>query len=705
MTILGLPLIDAAIILAYLLGMLYIGKRLAKKISGETDFYLAGRKLGKIYQFFLMFGGATDANSAVTVTTEVFRQGASGVWIGMQMMFATPFYWFYNVWFRRVRLISMADLFEDRFKNKTLAALFAVYAILLASSMVGFGYLAAGETMKAILTKSPEKYTAAEEKMIAEFDEYNELKEKIDEDTAGIEEVERFKVLDNLYRKGQLDGYVSFLGDTPLVFYIIYGAIVALYVVCGGFHAAVVTNVVQGLLIIFFSIVLIPFGLSELGGFSGLHDSVPSGMFSLFGSAELSDYKWYSIASMVLVVAVGVNGGIMNMAQGGSAKDEYSARIGVVSGAFGKRFMMMAWTLSGLIAYGLFHDKIADPDQAWGFISKNLLPTGMLGLMIAGILAANMSTIDSNSLCISALFVRNIYTPLFPNKSERHYVFVGRASIFIILTLGLVIAVNSAGILSMIKVLLTLPVAFGSVVVLIFLWRKLTVAAIYTEVASYVIICIILPAVLVQFGGFREIQRLTKRTEAKTEIVTREANKADVELGLAESEGEIIEEELEILPQAIYFDSVAKVNPDDPDSKFKGIGRFNIEVYIASLIGLPVEDFSRAGLLMTRFLFSFLFPFAVLIGVSQFTKKPDKEVLDRFFVRMKTPIAETLEADDKEVEKSYGDPRRFDHQKLFPKSSWEFCKWDKQDTYGFILCWAATGLIVWMFLWLLNIGA
>lgn len=83
MQILGLHWVDILIVVAYLLGMLYIGQHLAKKVSDETDFYLAGRKLGKWYQFFLMFGGATDANGAVTVAAEVFRQGVSGIWHGI----------------------------------------------------------------------------------------------------------------------------------------------------------------------------------------------------------------------------------------------------------------------------------------------------------------------------------------------------------------------------------------------------------------------------------------------------------------------------------------------------------------------------------------------------------------------------------------------------------------------------------------------
>ncbi len=679
MTVLGLHIVDILIIVFYLVSMMYIGQRLSKKVSDETDFYLAGRKLGKLHQFFLMFGSATDANGTATVATEVFRQGASGVWIGLQMIFATPFYWFYTVWFRRVRLISMADLFEDRFGTKNLAAVFAVYAILLASSGIGFGYLAAGKTMQAILTKSPQEYTDVEARMISDFSEYNQLNEVIKAGMASDEQLKQHKVLDNMKRQGRLKGYVSYLSDTPVLFYIIYGGVVAFYVISGGYRAAVVTNVVQGLLIIVFSIMLIPIGLSRLGGFDGLHNAVPPYMFDIVGSVQSSEYKWYSILSMILLMAVSVNGGYANMAGSGSATDEYAARFGCVTGAFGKRLMMLAWTICGLIAFALFKNQIADSDQTWGFLSKSLLGAGLMGVMIAGILAANMSSMDGSSICISALFVRNLYTPLFGNKSEKHYVFVGRIAIFVTLTLGLLIALNSNNMISLMKVLMILPAAFGSVVMLLFCWRRLTVAAIYAEAISFLVIFIILPAVLVQSGNFRRLEALTLQSrDARSGVTT---------------------------AKEVFFESVSRIEPDNPQSDYIGMGRFNIEIYAASLMGFNVENFSKAQLLAVRFMASVLYPFLILITVSLFTKAPPKELLDRFFVRMKTPVASTLELDEIEVLKSYETPSRFDSQKLMPRTNWEFCRWDKQDTWGFILCWLAVFAVFGIFKAVLGFGA
>ena len=61
----------------------------------------------------------------------------------------------------------------------------------------------------------------------------------------------------------------------------------------------------EGLLIVVFSVLLVPVGLSRLGGFAGLHAAVPAHMFELFGSATLSDYGWYTVVGMVFAIAAG----------------------------------------------------------------------------------------------------------------------------------------------------------------------------------------------------------------------------------------------------------------------------------------------------------------------------------------------------------------------------------------------------------------
>lgn len=74
----GLHPIDILIILLYVGIILWLGKRAGEKTKDTNDFYLAGRKLGRFYQFFLNFGCSTNADQAVAVSREIYRQGIGG---------------------------------------------------------------------------------------------------------------------------------------------------------------------------------------------------------------------------------------------------------------------------------------------------------------------------------------------------------------------------------------------------------------------------------------------------------------------------------------------------------------------------------------------------------------------------------------------------------------------------------------------------
>jgi Na+/proline symporter len=64
-----------------------------------------------------------------------------------------------------------------------------------------------------------------------------------------------------------------------------------------------------------------------------------------------------------------------------------------------------------MIAIALFSglNALSDPDMVWGTMSRQLLGPGLLGLMLAGVLAANMSTVATQTMAIAALFGRNVY--------------------------------------------------------------------------------------------------------------------------------------------------------------------------------------------------------------------------------------------------------------------------------------------------------
>jgi len=700
MYIWGFHIADILIVIAYLIAMVLIGKFLAKTIKGQLDFYLAGRKLGKVLQFFLNFGAMTDAIGAPTVASEVYRQGLGGSWLMLQYVFNTPFFWFVKVWWRRARVVTLGDFLSQRFNSKSCGTLFAIYAIIFYMVIIGFGNVTCYAIVRAMVVKPAEKYSAEEKQMVADFDEYQQLRAQYESGTLQEAKIERFNMLRDMHQQGRLHSFVSYL-ENPLWFYIIYSAVVGAYMVLGGFMAAVITDAVQGILIVIFSVMLIPFGLHQLGGFAGMRAAIPEGMTRIFGSATLSEYTWYSIIAILITTLVGWFSSAHEITISGSAKDEFSARLGAVTGGFAKRLMTLAWIFCALIALALWPGgRISNPDLTWGILCRNLLAPGFLGLMLVGILAGNMSTISAAIITASALFVRNAYSTVVSKRSDMHYVLMGRLAAVAVLIMGIVVAMISTGIIPLFKVMLTLPAIFGSVVLLSVLWRRLTKMALLIEVSVCLVLIGILPYVLPAFPGFRRLPQLLLQTQQQEVTVVAAAAEADVQAGLANEAGQTIKKKHVIQPASVFFESVAHVDPTDTDSPLEGVGRFNMEIYLVSRLGVPVQSFSKAGLLTTRFAFCTLFPFALLFVISYLTKPTEKTLLDRFYVRMKTPVVPIPEEDAMEMEKSRANPHRFDHQKVFPNSNWEFCKWDRQDTVGFLLCWVGVAGIMFL-LWLM----
>jgi len=126
----------------------------------------------------------------------------------------------------------------------------------------------------------------------------------------------------------------------------------------------------------------------------------------------------------------------------------------------------------------------------------------------------------------------------------------------------------------------------------------------------------------------------------------------------------------------------------------EGRGMFNVELLLLSMAGWDLSSNSYALNETIRVVLKILIPFGLLMLISLMTAPLDKNLLDRFFVKMKTPVLVDREADRRELDLSYRAPGRFDHLKLFPNSNWEFMKWDRIDTIGMIVSTFTTLVII-----------
>lgn len=671
----SLHALDLAIIVAYLVAVIYIGKRAAKGTNSEEGFFLAGRKLGKLYQFFLNFGNATEPQGAVSTASFVYQQGAPGSWLSFQTVFMNPYFWFMNVWFRRVRLTTLSDLFEDRFGSRGLSMFYALFQIIVACVFLGFGNVTAYKIASSLVVKPDATWTAQERASVDGYREMKALEAQAKTTTLAPEQKTRLDLLHDDDARGRLHSYITLL-DARL-FYIVFAVVVGTYIVMGGMSAAAVNEGLQSILIIVFSLLLIPTGLHAIGGWHALHLKVPGKMFDLLGASGSDQYSIMALTAILLVSIVQNAGLSHNMGICGSAKNEYAARHGV-SGNYLKRLMIIMWAFAGLIAVALFGmGGLADPDAAWGAMSNRLLGPGLIGLMLAGVLAGTMSTLAAKALAISSLFVRNVYRQIWPNISQKQGVFYARCTIVAVLVLGTISALLMGSFYSIINIVLTVNIPFGAAVLLTFWWRRITAKAVWTCVILSALAILFIPWSASAFPSLAHNQSLAK---------------------MSASPG-----------TGVYFSSVVHEKAEDLSTPLMAkqgmLNRFNFEAWLLGQAGLKVESWTPNQRFTAQFFFDGLFPFAVLIAVSLMTKQTDPERVAFFYGKMKTPVGDTPELEAAAIDETRRNPGRFEHTKLFPGTDWEFCKWDRTDTVGFIICTALSAVIVGVFLVLLHWAA
>lgn len=698
MTIFGLHVIDFAIVLVFILIVLGLGWRASRKTKTTEDFYIAGRRLGKFYQFFLNLGTSTNADQAIIVSREVYRQGIGGMWIQYLVLFLTPFYWFTTAFFRRVRLVTIGDFFTERFKSRFLGAAFAVFALFMAFLGTGVGYMVAAKTMMALTPKPVEKHTVQEKQSVDLFHEYQALRAKAEKTELVPVEEARLTELGERQKKGELKAFISYTDSVTI--YLVYTVIVAVYTMMGGFLAAAITDVIQGFLLTTFSLMLIPVALARVGGFAGLHASVPDFMFRLFGSAATSEYAWYTILAMALANLVSIIAVASGMQTAGSAKNEMTARVGMIGGMFFKRFIMIFWALTGLLAIALYSGRLHDPDLIWGHMTMDLLFPGAIGLMMAGILSAKMSSLAGSSVAYSALFIRNLYQPFVKPKSDRHLINVGRIAIGVTLLGGVGVALFIGNLLDLFKYFISLPAIFGAAIWLGFLWRRVTKAAVIAQVFICFTIYALVPNVFQSLEWARTREGFLRETRAQTVTITTQAVREDVEAGRAAKVGEVIRKERTNPPEGIFYEKVARRDATDPASPRIGIGRFHAELWVLSWFGVDFSGFSKAQLSAVRFGFDALFPFLLLFLLSAVTRPVPKADLDRFFARVHTPVQPTPEEEEQALRHAVEHYEEVEKRKLRPGSNWEIMKPKMIDVIGFGGCWLLVGVII-LLLWLM----
>ena len=681
MIILGLDILDWIVILLYALGMAGVALWARRRVRDTSDFYQGNRTFGRSLMAFLNFGSMTDATQTSAVTGEVYRQGLQGVWFQNLVLFHTPFQWFISSLQRRARYLAPGDMYMHRYESRFLAGLYAAVLLAIAIYANSFSYLLTGKTLEAIMTKPAAEYTVAERQSVEFFTEMKRL-EKEDPTTLAPPAKTRLLELQELSKKGEIRSFISYLDLDS--FYLVYAGMIALYTILGGLFAVAIIDVVQGVLIVFLSLSLLPVALARIGGIDGLVTSVASDKFDLFGSSATSDYTWYFVASLAFLNLV-VNAPKSFMI-GGAAKDDRSARIGFVSGAIFKRLMMIGWAFTGLLAIGIYSGGLSDPSNVWGFMTHDLLGAGAVGLMIAAIFSANMDGSSTSALESSSAVVKNIILPLRPATTERAQMIFGRILVGLVLGVSVFFASRTNDIVGVFKYILSVGSIVGPSFWIAYFWRRVNTRAVATQMIISIILTIVLPNLVPELPGATTDPALTMQTTERFVETEARATQEEVTAGRASMIGERVTRRERVAPTAIYYASVVRSRPGDTTSTWEGKGIFRPQIWFLSRLGIDFTRWNKAGIDTAGFLFDAIVPFILLITLSFFTRKNSEPVLRDFYARIHTPAVADPELDARLVREKIERPELVEQNKIFPGTNLEFWKPTRFDVLGFLAC-------------------
>ena len=282
--------------------------------------------------------------------------------------------------------------------------------------------------------------------------------------------------------------FSAVLGWDKLTVIWVIGLLTALYTMKGGLRAVVYTDAIQTVVLLVAAVILTALGLHHVGGWAGLHARLSPDWFHMIKPATHPDVPWpgmfigiflagsfYWSMDQVLVQRVL------------AAKNLNEGRKGAVLAAGLKILTPFLLILPGLIAKALY-PYIAKADDAYPTLLKNLMPTGLLGLTIAGIAAALMGHLSATYNSIATLFTRDFYIHWRPGAGQKQQITVGRIAVLVVFLLGALWAPVIASFeslflyLQLVGVYLVMP--FVGVFFIGVLWKRINGTGVWISVLA-----------------------------------------------------------------------------------------------------------------------------------------------------------------------------------------------------------------------------
>ena len=373
-----LPAMDLVIIILYFLIVFGIGFYFSKRGKTSTEYFLAGRHVGWVAIGASLFATNISSEHFIGLAGTGSKSGlAVGHFEWLACLIVLLLGWLFTPFYLKTGVFTMPEFLEKRFNNSARWYLSIVSIIAYVLTKISISLYAGGILLNALV--GWDIYTAAVLIVLA----------------TGI------------------------------------------YTVAGGLSAVIYTDLFQTFVLIAGSVVLTLVGLNQAGGWESLVAGAPEDFWSMFKPLSHPDFPWTGIIFGAPILGIWYWCTDQYIVQRVlSAKSLDHARGGAIFAGFLKILPVFILVLPGIIAYKLSNGTVQG-DKAYAYLVTTLLPTGLKGLVIAGLLAALMSSLSGTFNSASTLLTIDIYKRLKPQAGDRQMVRFGRLATAGMVGLGL----------------------------------------------------------------------------------------------------------------------------------------------------------------------------------------------------------------------------------------------------------------------------
>jgi SSS family solute:Na+ symporter len=395
----GLETTDWVVIGLYFLVIVGIVWWSSRKVGDTADYFLAGRNLGWFVVGASLFASNIGSEHIVGLAGNGASSGMAMAHWELHAWIMILLAWVFVPFYYKAGVFTMPEFLERRFDGRVRWVLSIVSLLAYVLTKVSVTVFAGALVFKTLLP-------------------------------------ETFGTPENAFWVGAFTTVV----------------LTGIYTVLGGLRAVVYTEVAQTVLLLTGSVFITFYGLQELGGWGELQALAAQNKdaFALWRPLSDPDFPWLGILIASPVIGIWYWCTDQYIVQRTlAAKDLKSARRGAIWGGFLKVWPVAIFLVPGLIGWAL-HQKgmlviptkedgsALDGDMVFPTLVANLLPVGLRGLVVGGLLSALMSSLASLFNSCATLFTKDIYERLRPGRSQAELVKVGRLATVGVVACGMV---------------------------------------------------------------------------------------------------------------------------------------------------------------------------------------------------------------------------------------------------------------------------